>query len=293
MASAEGSDVHVRAGARAGKRARRRFGVIGFGAIGDEIVRCLEARRETDALAGFLVRPQRISELARKGEGRFPIVSELDGLFALEPDIIVEAAGHGAVRQFAPEVLARGYDLLVASVGVLADRNFAGELVGAAAPGTEIWIASGAVAGIDGLLATRALSPRRVTYTSVKGPQAWVGTPAQALLAHRETQRVAFFEGTAREAAIHYPQNANVAATVALASLGLDRTRVQLVCDPAVSGPLGIIEAEGEFGRFRFEILALASPTNPKTSAITGHSLVSAVLEGMSFRALAMVRSSL
>ena len=292
MASAEGSDGHVRAGAPAGKRVRRRFGVIGFGAIGEEIVRCLEARSEVDALAGFLVRPRRMSELASKCEGRFPIVSELDGLLALEPDIIVEAAGHGAVRQFAPEVLARGYDLLVASVGVLADQEFAGELVAAAAKGTELWIASGAVAGIDGLLAARALSPRTVTYTSVKGPKAWAGTSAQALLAHRQTQRVVFFEGSAREAAIGYPQNANVAATVALAGLGLDRTRVQLVSDPAVSGPLGIIEAEGEFGRFRFEILALASPTNPKTSAITGHSLVSAVLEGMSFRALDIVRSS-
>ena len=106
MASAEGSDVHARADARAGKRARRRFGVIGFGAIGDEIVRCLETRRETDALAGFLVRPQRISELARKGEGRFPIVSELDGLFAL-------GDGHGHyVTPLSPLLLRSGFEVL-------------------------------------------------------------------------------------------------------------------------------------------------------------------------------------
>jgi aspartate dehydrogenase len=275
------------------KRTLRRFAVIGFGAIGDEIVHCLDARGETDTLVGFLDLPERASDLARKSAGRFPIVSELEALLALKPDLIVEAAGHGAVARFGAEVLTRGYDLLVASVGALADRELARKLVAAAAPGTELWIAAGAVAGIDGLLAARTLGPRAVIYTSAKGPKAWVGTAAEPALVGRETERVVFFEGTAREAAVQYPQNANVAATVALASLGLDRTRVQLVSDPAVRGPLGIIEAEGEFGCFRFEILALASPANPKTSAITGYSLVTAVHDGMAFRALDIVRNSL
>ncbi len=275
------------------KRTRQRFGVIGFGAIGDEIIRCLESRGEMDALAGFLDVPDRMTEFERKAAGRFPVVSDLDALLALKPDIVVEAAGHGAVKRFGADVLARGYDFLIASVGALADKDLARKLVAATASGTEIWIASGAVAGIDGLLAARTLGPRSVTYISVKPPKAWVGTSAEPLLARRQSERVIFFEDSAREAAVHYPQNANVAATVALASLGLDRTRVQLVSDPAVSGPLGIIDAEGEFGHFRFEILALASPTNPKTSAITGYSLVSAVQEGMSFRALDIIRSSL
>ena len=107
-----------------------------------------------------------------------------------------------------------------------------------------------------------------------------------------QTERIIFFRGSAREAAARFPKNANVAATIALASLGLDRTQVLLGSDPHVSGPLGIIEAEGEFGRFNFEILALASPTNPKTSALTGHSLVAAVRDGMCLRALDLLRDA-
>ncbi|HEY7244974.1 MAG TPA: aspartate dehydrogenase [Xanthobacteraceae bacterium] len=276
------------------KRANQRFGVIGFGAIGDEIVRCLDVRAETDALVGFLDLPERMPELKRKSAGRFPAVSELDGLLALGPDLVVEAAGHSAVKRFGAEILARGYDLLIASVGAVADKVLAGALVAAAEKaGTDLWIASGAVAGIDGLLAARDSGLRTVTYTSAKPPQGWAGTPAETILMHRRSERVVFFEANAREAAAQYPQNANVAATVALAGLGLDRTRVQLVSDPAVKGPLGTIEAHGEFGHFLFEILALASPTNPKTSAITGFSLVSAVREGMAFRALDLVRDSL
>jgi aspartate dehydrogenase len=92
-----------------------------------------------------------------------------------------------------------------------------------------------------------------------------------------------FFVGTAREAALQFPKNANVGATVALAGLGLDLTRVQLVADPALTGPLGIVEADGEFGRFRFEALAFASPANPKTSVLTAYSMMLAIDAGWAF----------
>jgi aspartate dehydrogenase len=282
---------HIMASEMLQKLNRRRLAVIGFGAIGDEIVRCLEIRNQIAALVGFLDLPEKIPQIKGKTKGRFAVVGSLDELLALKPDIVIEAAGHAALKRFGPDVVARGFDLLIASTGALADKKFANQLASAAAFGTEIWIASGAVAGVDGLLAARTVEPRMVKYTSLKAPNAWVGTPAESILVQRQTERVVFFEGTAREAAAQYPQNANVAATVAFACLGLDRTIVQLVSDPSVSGPLGIIEAEGAFGHFKFDILALASPTNPKTSAITGHSLVSAVMDGMCFRALDLIRT--
>jgi aspartate dehydrogenase len=271
-----------------------RIALIGYGAIADEVIRSLEARREISGLAGILVRPGRLPQLRQKAAGRFTVVDELAALLDLAPDIVVEAAGHAAVAGFGPDVLGRGIDLLIASVGALADRELARDLVAAAPAGTELWIASGAVAGIDGLSAARTAGLRSVTYTSLKAPAAWNGTPAQEVLADEtaQTRRVIFFRGSAREAAAQFPQNANVAATIALASLGLDHTRVQLGSDPHVSGPLGIVEAEGDFGRFSFEILALASRTNPKTSALTGHSMVAGVRDGMCLRALELLRQN-
>jgi aspartate dehydrogenase len=269
-----------------------RIAVIGYGAITDEMVRALDMRGQLEALACVLVRPGRREALEQKAAGRLRLVDTLDGLLACKPQIVVEAAGHGAVTELGAAILERGCDLLLASVGALADGALANRLATAAARGTQLWIASGAVAGIDGLLAARSAGLRSVTYTSLKGPDAWKGTPAQHLLGETaRTERVIFFSGSAREAALEYPQNANVGATIALASLGLDRTRVELGSDPAVSGPLGIIEAEGEFGRFKFEILALASPSNPKTSALVGHSIIAAVCDGMCFGALDMLRA--
>jgi aspartate dehydrogenase len=162
---------------------------------------------------------------------------------------------------------------------VLADAGFAAELARA---GEAIWIPSGAIAGIDGLLAARTAGLQRVTYTSIKPPLAWKGTPGERLVAGL-ADKVTFFEGSARQAAMQYPQNVNVGATVSLAGLGLDRTQVRLVSDPEASGPLGIIDAEGAFGTFRFEVLAYASPDNPKTSLLTAHSVLAALLEGVCF----------
>jgi aspartate dehydrogenase len=265
-------------------RPRARFGVIGYGAITEEIVRCLEARSEPEALAAVLVRPQRVAEARRRAGSRFRVVESIDALLAHAPGAIAECAGHAALVQFGRQVLEGGADLVASSVGALADARFAATLARTGTRGARLRIPSGAVAGIDGLLAARSAGLREVIYTSVKPPHAWLGTPAEPAIRGASAQvRRTFFEGTAREAALAYPQNANVGATVALAGLGLDATRVALVSDPDVAGPLGIIDAVGDFGTLRFEILAYASPDNPKTSRLTAHSIVAAVLDGTAF----------
>lgn len=261
----------------------RRFAIIGYGAIADEMVRTLEERGELVSIAGILVRTARLAEANQKAAGRFPVVDSIEALCDLEPKVIAECAGHRAMREYGPFILQRGIDLLCSSVGVLADNAFAAELSRAGAC-AELLIPSGAIAGIDGLLAARTAGLEAVTYTSVKPPIAWNGTPAEPrLIGAARDRRTTFFTGTAREAGIAYPKNVNVGVTVALAGLGLDRTMVQLVSDPESNGPLGIIEASGAFGTFRFEILAYASPNNPKTSLLTAHSIIAAIQSGICF----------
>jgi aspartate dehydrogenase len=141
-----------------------RFAIIGFGAIADEIVRALAERNELGTLVGVLVRPQRVVEAKRKAAGRFAVTDRIEELCELGPSMVAECAGHGAMRQFGPAVLSRGVDLLCSSVGVLADKAFAAELARATSK-AELWIPSGAVAGIDGLLAARSAGLKSVSYT--------------------------------------------------------------------------------------------------------------------------------
>jgi len=269
---------------------RPRFAVIGYGAITQEIERCLDAQQRLDELVGVLVRPERVATARTRAGGRFLVVDDLGALLERGPDVVMECAGHAAVRELGPAVLAHGKDLLVASVGALADRALGSALVRAATGGAEAWAPPGAIAGIDGLVAARTAGLRQVTYTSVKPPVSWEGTPAAHKLAGAARNvRVTLFEGSARETALRFPQNANVGATIAFAGLGLDRTTVRLVSDPGASGPLGVIEASGDFGAFRFEILAYASPANPKSSTLTAHSLLASLSGGTRLPVLALL----
>lgn len=254
-------------------------GLIGFGGIGRSIIDAWARLPPQDyRLAAVLVRPRQIEE-ARAVLPTALITDDLAAFLSTKPEIVVEAAGQPAVRDCAEAVLRAGCDFFIISTGALADDAFRDTALTAAKAGNgRIVIPVGATTGLDGLLAMRQDGLLSVTYTSTKPPKAWMGTPAEKNfdLAAIETPTV-IFRGSAREAALNYPKNANLAATVALASLGLDKTEVQLVADPAASGNTGKIEAQSESSTLTVTVAGRSSASNPKTSAITGMSVLSAL----------------
>ena len=175
-------------------------------------------------------------------------------------------------------MLAAGTHLVVSSVGALADEWTQSSLRAAAEHGGRLVIPSGALGGLDALGAALRAGLDQVSYTSRKAPSAWTGTKAESLI-DLGTVRDAtvFYEGTARQAALDFPQNANVVAAVALAGIGFDRTRVQLVVDPAVAGNRHLVEARGAFGEISATVLAQTLPDNPKTSMLAPYSLARAI----------------
>ncbi len=67
-------------------------------------------------------------------------------------------------------------------------------------------------------------------------------------------------------------------ATVALAGLGMDRTTVELVADPAISCNIHEVEAEGASGRVSFRLEGAPFPDNPRSSMLTAYSVARTLL---------------
>ena len=243
-----------------------RLGLIGYGAI---------AR----ALTGLIDPPEAATALVRSALGDAPdwlrAVTDAEALIAARPDLVVEAAGHGALAAYGPAILRAGIPLVAASTGALADDVLLETLrEAAAAGGTRLHLPAGAIGGIDILAAVAEAGDLTLRYTGTKPPAAWRGTPAAEMdLAARTT----IFEGTAREAARLYPKNANVAATLALAGAGWERTAVMLVSDPEARGNAHAWTADGPLGAIAFESRSLPAPGNAASSMATVHSLHRAI----------------
>jgi aspartate dehydrogenase len=256
-----------------------RIGLVGHGAIGRRLASLIAVRPETLALSGVLVR-DRAAAFARDPALAAPVFDRLDDLLATHPDWIVECAGHHAVDACAIPALEAGCGVLLVSVGALADDARLAALTDAARrTGRPLRWVPGAVGGLDWLGAAATAGLDEVVYRGSKPPAAWRGTDAERTLdLDALVQAACFFRGSAREAARRYPRNANVAATVALAGVGADRTVVELWADPASGGNRHEVRARGAAGEMSIRIDNLADPDNPRTSLITAHSALHVLL---------------
>lgn len=256
-----------------------RVGLIGYGGIAQDVVAALREAGGGVGLVGALCRPGREAK-ARAALPGIPILDSLDRLLAHEPALVAEVAGQRAIADYGPAILRRGIDLVVISIGALAELNLMTALKAAASDGGgRILLPAGAIGGIDAIAAMRLGGLNAVRYRSRKPPAAWRGSPAEKV-ADLDTlkERTVLYRGTAGEAALLYPQNANVAAAVALAGLGFDATEVELVADPEAPGNVHEIEAEGTAGRFAIQLQGKPSRTNPKTSALAALSVARALI---------------
>ena len=256
--------------------------MIGRGAIAHYAARKLEEKGHR--VSTFLVRPGRLEGSSRRSDGEPLLVSKVSDLPA-DIDRVADCAGHQALRAYGPDILRAGYDLTTVSLGALADRALESELNMAARDGgSTLTLASGAIGALDVLRAGRVGGLTSVRYIGRKPPAGWKGSPAEQKLdlASMGDEPETHFLGDAREAAQAYPKNANVAAAVALAGIGFDKTQAQLIADPTISTNIHQVEATGEFGRFEFQISGNPLPDNPKSSALAAMSVVEAILNGIS-----------
>lgn len=250
--------------------------MIGEGAIATYVRQQLEERGLAPSVV--LLRPARLAMDTMPRDAVLRVGSTND----LPDDIthMIDCAGHSALTEHGPAILRRGIDLTTVSIGALADATLAQELEAAAIEGgAKLHLVSGAVGALDCLQAAKVGLIEQVTYIGRKPPAGWRGSAAEQTvnLDQLGDTPTVHFEGSARQAALAYPKNANVAAAVAIAGVGMDATQVQLIADPTVNANIHEIHANGDFGSFSFRIEGRALAQNPRSSALAAMSVVSKI----------------
>lgn len=248
-----------------------RVSVIGCGAIGGVVARALAAGEVAGAeLVGVV-----------HGDETDPVdlpVHDTESAVR-EADLVVECAGQRALRSLVPLVSKTGGDLLITSVGALADDELFSAVIGM--PDGRVYLASGAIGGLDMLSAARRMGPlRTVRLVTTKT----AGNLVQPWMDHGEAQRlrsatgpVELLRGPARTVTAAFPKSTNVAASVALAVGSWDAVEAVVVGDPHATRTSHVITAEGPAGAYRFEITNQPSEQTPTSSGVVPFAVLRAI----------------
>lgn len=258
-------------------------GIIGVGALGQIIADALATGSipevELVAVAGRASSQPRLARLARRWHCQAS--TDPPELPALGATLVVEAAGVEAATDYTCGLLASGADVLLMSTGALADPAFLADVKAAArAAGRRVYLPSGAIAGLDGLMAAMEAGVREARITTSKHPSALAGAPylsGTRVPLDRLTGPTVLFDGNAKEAIAGFPSNINVAVTLATVVDDLAKVQVRIVADPDATGTTHKVEVLAHCGSMTVELNNLPLPANPRTSWLAALSAVAAI----------------
>jgi len=253
-----------------------KIGLVGCGAIGSEIARSIDRGEIEGELVAVCDRNQVQAEeliVSLKFKPRKTNLSELVRL----SDLVVEAASQSAVPAIAKATLTEGKNLMIMSVGALADAALFKMVKSLAKEhGSKVYLPSGAISGLDGLKSASIGKIQKVTLTTTKNPAGLEGAP-YILEKHIDLKSLKeptlIFEGTAPEAVRAFPANVNVAATLCLAARE-GEVMVRVVADPNIHVNKHEIHIQGNFGQISTVVENVPSPKNPKTSYLAALSAI-------------------
>lgn len=250
--------------------------LIGCGTIGSELALAIDSGKVGSAMLVALF--DTVEDAAQKLKLRlrkdnvalFSNFSELASSSEFkDADIVIEAASQAAAKTFSKHVVENKKDLLIMSVGALADEFFLSQLLSEVyTNGNHIYVPSGAIAGIDAIRSVKGMLDS-VTLTTTKNPRALAGAPffnSEPTRLNSIKKKTLVYQGTAADAVNKFPANINVAAILSLAGIGIQQTKVKIIADPNITVNQHQIEATGAFGEMSITVRNVPSPNNPKTS---------------------------
>ncbi len=253
--------------------------IAGLGAIGLHLARALDAGVEGLRLVAVAARDQDKARATLAGFRTPPALVSLAEL--AQADVVVEAAPAAIFEQVAIAAIEAGRIFVPSSCGALLPRMHL--VARARETGARIIVPTGALLGLDAVRAAAEGEVASVTIETRKPPRGLVGAPyldQHGIDVAAVTKPTLIFEGNAFDAAQGFPANVNVAAALALAGIGPERTTVQIWADTTVTRNTHTIRVEAASARLTMTIENVPSEENPRTGKITPLSIL-ACLRGL------------
>ncbi|HYZ96159.1 MAG TPA: aspartate dehydrogenase [Nitrososphaeraceae archaeon] len=255
---------------------KKNISIIGCGAIGSELALSVDRMMiENVTISSLLdIKHENAEILKSKLSNNNPVIFNDFSEYIKsdnfkDVDIVVEAASQNALTSYLNSIISLKKDALVMSVGAFANPEFFSQIIkNVEKNDTNLYLPSGAIAGIDAIKSVRS-SISYVTITTTKNPNSLKDSPffkKTNLTIDSIKKRTLIFEGSAIEAVQNFPANVNVAALLGLAGIGIEKTKVNVIADPSLRINKHEIKVIGKFGELIVRVKNVPSPTNPKTS---------------------------
>ncbi len=256
-------------------------GLIGCGSIGTALARSIDEGRagKTQLLIMFDADPDKAWDLASNLSKKPKVAKTFDEFIEFEDTrLVIEAASQEAVRRYATDIIMSDKDLMTMSVGALIDKKLFSHVWSLIQNSTrKVFVPSGAIAGLDGLKAAALGRIEEVALTTRKSPESLKGAPyfdQNKIDLDRIKKPTLVYEGSALEACGLFPANVNVAASVSLAGIGPERTKVRIIAEPKLYKNVHEIVVKGEFGSLTNRTENVPAPNNPRTSYLAALSAI-------------------
>lgn len=253
----------------------KKIGIAGIGAIGSALAKAITSK---EGIGNCVL--DCISDPDAKSDFNVPNVDFNE--LVNRCDMVIECLPTSVVPELAEIAFKSNTDIIFISAAAwliypnIADNYRESE--------SRVYIPSGALCGLDGVRAIRELGIISSKIASIKPPLGFSGAPyivENNISLADIKEKTLLFEGNALDASKGFPANVNVAATLSLAGIGAEKTRVEIWADPNAISNAHEITIKSEYSTLVSKIENMPDPMNPKSSILAAQSIV-ATLRNMS-----------
>ncbi len=203
-----------------------KLGLVGCGSVGKNI--CENMNKLLDDYVLY-VYDRHLKKRNRMGEisNRIKVCDSIDEILNSDIDFLIESASRSFLKETGASFLKKGISIISLSNGVLVEEDVKRFLIEAAREGNSKIYLPGTPPGIDTVLAMQVCGVTSAKYKSLRS------------LKHPLAQKFGegdYFEGNVRQAMQVFKTSLNTSASLAEASLGYNKTEVEVSFHSYVEG---------------------------------------------------------